>query len=187
MALKFFSEIRKTIADPDVAIDLGSANTRLYAHGRGLIADEPSIVKMRSDNGRIEAVGISAAFSFKSANHAFISPVSSGVVKDIKAASALLAPLMRRARGIGLIKPRVLACAPTDACEEERAALIEATRRAGASAVVLAPEPLAAAIGVGMEVELPHAQMIIDIGDGVTDIAVIRSGELIITDAVRTA
>lgn len=187
MALKFFSEIRKTIADPDVAIDLGSANTRLYANGRGLIADEPSIVKMRSDSGRIEAVGISAAFSFKSTDHAFISPVSSGVVKDIKAAAALLTPLMRRAKRIGLIKPRVLACAPTDACEEERAALIEATRRAGASAVVLAPEPLAAAIGIGLEVELPHAQMIIDIGDGVTDIAVIRSGELIITDAVRTA
>jgi rod shape-determining protein MreB len=152
-----------------------------------MIADEPSIVKMRADTGRIEAVGISAAFSFKSAEHAFISPLSSGVVKDVKAAAALLAPLLRRARVTGLLRPRVLACAPTDACEEERAALVEATRRAGASSVVLAPEPLAAAIGAGLDVSSDHAQMIVDIGDGVTDIAVIRSGELVVTDAVRTA
>lgn len=187
MALTFFSDLRKAIADPDVAIDLGTANTRLYASGRGLIADEPSIVKMRSDTGAIEAVGISAAFSFRSANHAFVSPLSSGVVKDVKAATALLTPLLKRARRIGLIRPRVLACAPTDACEEEREALIEATRRAGAAAVVLAPEPLAAAIGTGMDVTSDHAQMIVDIGDGVTDIAVIRSGELVVTDAARTA
>jgi len=85
------------------------------------------------------------------------------------------------------LKPRALACAPTDACDEERAALIEATRRAGASAVVVVPEPMAAAIGAGLDVSSPYAQMLVDIGDGVTDIAVIRSGSLITTSAVRTA
>jgi rod shape-determining protein MreB and related proteins len=187
MTPTFFSRLRKSIADPDMAIDLGTANTRLYAHGCGLLADEPSIVKLRADTGAIESVGISAAFSFKTPDYAFVSPLSSGVVTDIKAAAALLSPMMRRARRLGLLKPRVLTCAPTDACEDERAALVEATRRAGASAVAVAPEPLAAAIGIGMDVSSEHAQMLVDIGDGITDIAVIRSGELIITDAERTA
>jgi rod shape-determining protein MreB len=81
----------------------------------------------------------------------------------------------------------VLACAPTGACEEERAALVEAARRAGASEVFIAPEPMAAAIGAGLDISSHYAQMLVDIGDGVTDIAVIRSGNLILTSAVRTA
>jgi len=81
----------------------------------------------------------------------------------------------------------VLACIPPDACDREREALIEATRRAGASAVTLTPEPLAAAVGIGLDISLPYAQMLVDIGDGVTDIAVIRSGSIVSSAAVRTA
>lgn len=172
------------IAPPDVAIDLGTANTRLYATGRGIIADEPSIVRMDdrllpADEaiGEVESPG----------QETTISPMRAGVVTDIEAATSLLKPLLRRTRRFGLIRPRVLACVPTDACDEERAALIEATRRAGASAVVLAPEPLAAAIGAGLDVGSLYAHLLVDIGDGVTDIAVIRSGHLEMTAAARTA
>jgi rod shape-determining protein MreB len=94
---------------------------------------------------------------------------------------------MERVEWHGLLKPRAIACIPTDACEVERESLIEATRRAGASAVALVPEPLAAAIGAGLDISSPYAQMLVDIGDGVTDIAVIRSGQLVTTSAVRTA
>jgi len=187
MAYRFISYLRKTVADPDIALDLGTANTRLYARGQGLIADEPSIVRMQTDTGRIEEVGISAAFSLKDKQHSIVSPLRAGVVADVKATTALLTPLLRRGRRMGILRPRVLVCAPTDACEEERAALIEATRSAGASAVAIAPEPLAAAIGGGMDVASEHAQMIVDIGDGVTDVAVIRLGSLLVTDAVRIA
>ncbi|MBL8204782.1 MAG: rod shape-determining protein [Blastocatellia bacterium] len=187
MAYRFISYLRKTVADPDIALDLGTANTRLYARGQGLIADEPSIVRMQTDTGRIEEVGISAAFSLKDKQHSIVSPLRAGVVADVKATTALLTPLLRRGRRMGILRPRVLVCAPTDACEEERAALIEATRSAGASAVAIAPEPLAAAIGGGMDVAAEHAQMIVDIGDGVTDVAVIRLGSLLVTDAVRIA
>lgn len=187
MSSRFHSCLRKAFADPDIALDLGTANTRLYARGQGIIAEEPSIVRMQTDTGRIEEVGVSAAFCLKDKQHSLISPLRAGVVADIKATTALLTPLLRRSRRLGILKPRVLVCAPTDACEEERAALIEATREAGASAVAIAPEPLAAAIGGGLDVASEYAQMIVDIGDGVTDIAVIRLGSLVVTDAVRIA
>jgi rod shape-determining protein MreB len=160
-----------------LAIDLGTANTRLYALGHGLIADEPSLIRVQPNTGEVEAVGVQAAWLANVDPYSpSVSPLHAGVVADVEAACSLLKPFLKRAQKFGLFKPRVLACAPTDACEEERAALVEATRRAGASEVFIAPEPLAAAIGAG-----------VDIGDGVTDIAVVRSGSLILTSAVRTA
>ncbi len=180
--------LRKLIAPPDLAIDLGTANTRLYALGHGLIADEPSLIRFQPYTGEVEAVGAEAAWLANVDPYSpTVSPLHAGVVADIEAASSLLKPFLKRAQRFGLFKPRILACAPTDACEEERAALIEAAQRAGASEVYIAPEPLAAAIGAGLDVASHYAQMIVDIGDGVTDIAVVRSGNLILTSAVRTA
>lgn len=188
MSLFSHTKIRSLIADPDIAIDLGTANTRLYARGRGLIADEPSVVTVRPETGQVEAVGTSAAqVRFLKPRQSLISPLRAGVVADVNAAAALLTPLMKRARRFGLIRPRVLACTPTDARAEERQALMEATYKAGAAAVVLAPEPLAAAIGIGMDVSSPYSQMLVDIGDGVTDIAILRSGSLMKTSALRIA
>lgn len=180
--------MRRWVSSPDIAIDLGTANTRLYALGKGVIADEPSLVSVKADTGRIEAVGARAArMAGRSPDTISVAPLHSGVVADVDAAVGLLKNLIGRARRAGLLKPRALACTPTDACEEEKAAVVEATRRAGASAVALVPEPLAAAIGAGLDITLPYAQMLVDIGDGVTDIAVIRSSTLIRTSAVRTA
>jgi rod shape-determining protein MreB len=178
----------RNLLAPDLAIDLGTANTRLYARGHGLIADEPTLIKLQPGTGVVEAVGARAARLSKMDQFSYaISPLHAGVVADIDAASSLLKFFLGRAQRLGILRPRALACAPTDACEEEREALIEATRRAGASAVVVVAEPLAAAIGAGLDVASPYAQMIVDIGDGVTDIAVIRSGALITSSAVRTA
>ncbi len=180
--------LRKLIAAPDLAIDLGTANTRLYALGHGLIADEPSLIRIQPETGEVEAVGAHAAWLANVDPYSSsVSPLHAGVVADIEAASSLLKPFLKRAQRFGLFKPRVLACAPTGACEEERAALVEAAQRAGASEVFIAPEPMAAAIGAGLDISSHYAQMLVDIGDGVTDIAVIRSGNLILTSAVRTA
>jgi rod shape-determining protein MreB and related proteins len=181
-----FSRLRRAVSDPDVAIDLGTANTRVYARGRGLLADEPSIVAISDRTGSVEAVGARAVCLEGEFRH--VSPLQAGVISDVEAASLLLTPLLSRARNrFGVLKPRVLVCAPTDAKDDEREALIEATRRAGAAAVTVAPEPLAAAIGAGLDVASPYAQMLVDIGDGVTDIAVVRSGRLVKTAALRTA
>jgi rod shape-determining protein MreB len=187
MQSSLITSVRRVLADPDIAIDLGTANTRLYAQGHGMLADEPSVVQVCTETGAVEAVGLTATQQPVRGPNRLVSPLRAGVIADVDAAAALLNPLLKRAKRFGLWRPRVLACAPTSASENERLALVEATRRAGASAVVLAPEPLAAAIGIGMDVGAPYAQMLVDIGDGVTDIAVIRSGELIITSAVRTA
>ncbi|MFN0111345.1 MAG: rod shape-determining protein [Blastocatellia bacterium] len=180
--------LRKLVAPPDLAIDLGTANTRLYALGHGLIANEPSLIRLQPFTGEVEAVGKQAAWLAKVDPYSpTVSPLHAGVIADLEAATSLLIPFLKRAQGFGMFKPRVLACAPTDACEEERAVLIEAAMRAGASEVFIAPEPLAAAIGAGMDVASNYAQMIVDIGDGVTDIAVVRSGNLILASGVRTA
>lgn len=188
MSRSITAGLRKFVAPPDLALDLGTANTRLYAVGHGLIADEPSMIHVQPETGAVEAVGARAAWLACHDPYAnSVSPLHAGVVVDVEAATSLLKPFLQRAQRLGFFKPRALACAPTDACEEEREALIEATRRAGASAVVVVPEPLAAAIGAGLDIASPYAQMLVDIGDGVTDIAVIRSGGLIKTSAVRTA
>ncbi len=188
MSLLTHSKVRQFIADPDIAIDLGTANTRLYARGRGLIADEPSVVELRPDTGEVGAVdGYDLQSRSLKPRPSLISPLRAGVVADVNAAAALLTPLFKRARRFGMVRPRVLACTPTDACVSERQALVEATYKAGAAAVVLAPEPLAAAIGLGMDVSSPYAQMLVDIGDGVTDIAIVRSGSLVKTSAMRVA
>lgn len=188
MSLLELPGLRRIIGCPDLAIDLGTANTRVFASGYGIIADEPSIVSLAPDTGLIAAVGQEAA-QLAAFGEEFIPlyPLNSGVVSNLEAATSLLRHIMERVEWYGLIKPRAIVCVPTDACEEERAAVIEATQRAGAAAVVLVPEPLAAAIGAGLDVSSPYARMLVDIGDGVTDIAVIRSGEPVMTAAVRTA
>ena len=188
MSRSITAGLRKFVAPPDLALDLGTANTRLYAVGHGLIADEPSMIHVQPETGAVEAVGARAAWLACHDPYAnSVSPLHAGVVVDVEAATSLLKPFLQRAQRLGFFKPRALACAPTDACKEEREALIEATRRAGASAVVVVPEPLAAAIGAGLDIASPYAQMLVNIGYGVTDIAVIRSGGLIKTSAVRTA
>ncbi|MBX3276688.1 MAG: rod shape-determining protein [Acidobacteria bacterium] len=182
-----FSKLRGLLSAPDIAIDLGTANTRLYARGRGLIADEPSLVAIDRVTGEVAAVGVRAAALADEGRRRRVSPLRAGVVADLDATVSLLEPLIHRASRFGWARPRVLACIPTDAGQEEQAALEKAVRAAGASAVAIVPEPLAAAIGAGIDVASRHAHMLVDIGDGVTDIAVIRESELIATSALRTA
>jgi rod shape-determining protein MreB len=109
-----------------------------------------------------------------------------GVVVDGEAVVAILQPLLAQGRAFGIVKPRVLACAPSDVNHSERELLIDSIIRSGASSVIVIPEPIAAAVGGGIDVSSPYAQMVIDIGEGVTDFAVIRSSKICTTYAVRT-
>ena len=113
-----------------------------------------------------------------------VRPLAGGVIVDIDAAGRLLAATLRRARGLAVRKPGVLACIPSDASAQETDALRVALDRAGAGRATIVPEPLAAAIGAGLDVTLPYAQLVVDVGDGVTDAAVIRDGSV---DLTRTA
>ncbi len=144
---------------PDIAIDLGTATTRVVSRGHGVIT-------------RASAAGNTPA-------------LSSGVVVNGDAVVALLEPLISKMRIFGMIRPRAVACAPTDASAGERNAVVEGVSRGGASAVVVVPEPLAAAVGAGVDIVSPYARMIIDIGEGVTDCAIITSGKVVDTAALR--
>ena len=161
----------KYIRDPDMAIDLGTANTRLYVLDRGVVAEKPTTngIAQRGDMSlQPEAV-----------------PMRGGVVHDIDATATLLGRLIKPLHKFGRLKSRVLVCAPSDANEKERSALLEALRRSGIVEIQLVPGPLASAVGSGLDITSPYAQMLVDIGDGVTDIAVIRSRKLVMTKAVR--
>ena len=152
----------RTFVQPDVAVDLGTATTRLS-----------------SSNGRLR---ISSPSSLDGAL-----ALRAGVIADRLSAISILRPMVRHVRLGGLTKPRAVACAPSDASAEEREAITEVVRSAGASAVVLVPEPLAAAVGAGVDISSAFARMIVDIGGGVTDFAVIRGGQIIQSSALRVA
>jgi len=144
---------------PDIAVDLGTATTRVVSRAHGVVT-------------RASMAGNAPA-------------LSSGVVVNGDAVAALLEPLISKMRIFGMIRPRAVACAPTDANAWERNAVIEGVSRGGASAVVVVPEPLAAAVGAGVDIVSPYARMVVDIGEGVTDCAVITSGKVVDTAALR--
>lgn len=143
----------------DVALDVGTASIRVATGLHRLIEQPASIAAKRALCG--------------------------GVVIDGDAVVTILKPLLAIVRVFGIVKPRVLACAPSDVRRSERELLIDSIFRAGASSVVVIPEPIAAAVGSGVDVSSQYAQMIIDIGEGVTDCAVIRSSKIRTTHAVR--
>lgn len=146
----------------NIAVDLGTATTRIAADDRGRFVEGPSVYDA-------------------------MPALAHGVVVNPDATARLLHALLGRTRRFVRWRPRVLACVPTDVTPDERAALVGALRVAGASAITVAPEPLAAAIGAGLDVSSHFAQMVVDIGHGVTDCAVIRSGQVVATRAVRRA
>jgi rod shape-determining protein MreB len=166
---------RKLFGAQDIALDIGTANTRMFAKGSGLVAEEPTIVKLSVRTAGGEEVGVD------------VLPMKGGVVVNADAATALLKPLINRVRRFGLFKPRALVCVPTDATAREQRTLMHAAAHAGLGPLTLVPEPLAAAVGAGIDISSFYSQMIMDIGDGVTDIAVFRAGTLTHTFALRKA
>ncbi len=170
----------------DVAVDLGTARVRVFAPGRGPVADEPSVVHVRRDPLALVSVGALADTRGQGAECGFpVRPLRDGVVRDVECAGWLLSAMLRRAQGLSLVRPTVLACAPSDATPDEIEALREALRRAGAARSTVVPEPLAAAVGAGLDLASPHAQILVDVGEGVTDVALLRNGLLEATLAVR--
>ncbi|MDK9706911.1 MAG: rod shape-determining protein [Desulforhopalus sp.] len=177
-----FSKLNKIVTQPSIAIDLGTANTRLYAFGGGKIMERPSTIRLVRDGGdRV------ADEYFRYINSTLVAtPLRGGVIVDLKNAISLLKPLVVKTRKL-FQAPVSLACAPTDTTEAERELLCRALLQAGVSRVSLMPEVWAAAIGAGLDVSLGSAQLLIDIGEGVTDLAVFRDGRIIFASALRTA
>ncbi len=178
-----FKRLKKMMSRPSIAIDLGTANTRIFSSDIGQVRERPSSVRPSdvSENSAFPGDYISYLNSKISYN-----PLRGGVIVDIYNAINLLKPLLKETRR-GIRPPISLASAPTDTTPKERELLAKAIIEAGASHVAIIPEVWAAAIGAGIDVSSERAQVLIDLGEGVTDLAVIRDGQLIYTAAIRTA
>jgi len=177
----------------DLAIDLGTANTLVFVKGEGIVLNEPSVVAVKRDaNGqpRVLAVGTEAREMVGKVPGSIetIRPLKDGVIADLDVTEAMLRYFIRRVHGRRtFVRPRVVVCIPWGVTEVEKRAVREAASSAGAREVYLISEPMAAALGAGLPVTEPQGNMIVDIGGGTTEVAVISLGGIVISTSLRVA
>ncbi|MEX2125628.1 MAG: rod shape-determining protein [Woeseia sp.] len=176
----------------DLSIDLGTANTLIYSRGHGIVLDEPSVVAIREDSGRgrvVEAVGMEAKnmLGRTPGNITAIRPLKDGVIADFTITEKMLQHFIRKAHGTRYFRPspRVLVCVPYGSTQVERRAIRESAEGAGARKVLLIPEPMAAAIGAGMPVHEARGSMVLDVGGGTSEVAVISLNGIVYAASVR--
>ena len=174
----------------DLAIDLGTANTLVYARGKGIVVNEPSIVAMNKTNGEVEAVGKEAKemLGRTPGNIVAIRPMKDGVIADFKVTERMLNYFIHKAHGRKvLVHPRIIIGVPSEITQVEKRAVIDSAYRAKASEVHLVEQAMVAAIGAGLPITEPSGNMIVDIGGGTTDVAVISLSGIVYSRSVRVA
>lgn len=174
----------------DIGIDLGTANVLIYVKGQGIILNEPSVVAIDSDSKKPLAVG-REAFDMLGRTpgkvHA-IRPMKDGVIADFETTEIMLNHFINKINGKGLFsKPRILICCPSNITQVEKNAIKEAAERTGARKVFLEEEPKVAAVGAGMDISRPSGNMVIDIGGGTTDIAILSLGGIVNSSSIKVA
>ncbi len=173
-----------------MGIDLGTANTLVYVSGKGIVLEEPSVVAIERQTEEVRAVGKEAKLLLGRApeNIEALRPLKDGVIADFEATEAMLKEFVRRVyEGNPLVHPRMVIGIPSGVTKVERRAVMEAAAQAGAREVDLIEEPIAAAIGAGLPVAEPTGNMIVDIGGGTTEVAVISSQGKVLSESVRIA
>jgi rod shape-determining protein MreB len=174
----------------DLAIDLGTANTLVYAKGKGIVVSEPSIVAVNRQTGRVEAVGRDAKemLGRTPGNIVAIRPMKDGVIADFEVTEKMLAHFIRRAHNRStLVRPRIIIGIPSEVTQVEKRAVKDSALKAKASEVYLVDQAMAAAIGAGLPITEPSGNMVVDIGGGTTDIAVISLAGIVYSKSVRVA
>ncbi|MBR3705607.1 MAG: rod shape-determining protein [Firmicutes bacterium] len=174
----------------EVGIDLGTANVLVYIKGKGIVLNEPSVVAINNDTDEILAVGEEARqmIGRTPANIVAARPLRDGVISDFDITERMLKYFIRKTCGSGrFFKPKIMVCVPSGVTEVEKRAVREAASAAGGKDVYLMEEPLAAAIGAGIDISKPDGVMVIDIGGGTTDIAVISLGGIVASTSVKMA
>ena len=172
----------------DMGVDLGTANTLVYIKGKGITIREPSVVAKQQDNGEILAVGEEAKrmIGRTPGNIIAIRPMKDGVIADFDVTEAMLRHFIKKAhKRIRLVHPRIVVCVPSGVTEVEKRAVHDAAIHAGAREAYLIEEPMAAAIGAGLPVHEPAGNMVVDIGGGTTEVAVISLGGIVTSESIR--
>lgn len=176
----------------DMGIDLGTANTLVYAKSKGIVVREPSVVALRTDTGSIEAVGNSAKSMIgrTPGNIVAVRPMKDGVIADFETTATMLRYFIEQAmksRGLFSRKPNVMVCVPSGITAVEKRAVEDATKLAGAREAFTIEEPFAAAIGADLPVWEPTGSMVVDIGGGTTEVAIISLGGIVTSKSIRVA
>ncbi len=175
---------------PDIGIDLGTASILVYIRGKGVVLKEPSVVAFDRDTNKIKAIGEEARLMLgrTPGNIIAVRPLRQGVISDYTVTEKMLKHFIQKAVGKkSFRKPRIAVCVPSGVTEVEKKAVEDATYQAGAREVAIIEEPIAAAIGAGIDIARPCGNMIVDIGGGTTDIAVISLGGTVVSTSIKTA
>ncbi len=173
----------------DIGIDLGTATVLVYVKGKGIVLKEPSVVAIDKNTDRILKVGREAQqmLGRTPGNIIAIRPLRDGVISQYEITLRMIQHFIRQASGPVIFKPRVMICVPSGITEVEERAVVDAATQAGAKKTYLIEEPVAAAIGAGIDISVPNGNMVIDIGGGTTDIAVISLGGVVVSESIKIA
>jgi len=174
----------------DIGIDLGTANVLIYVSGKGIVLNEPSVVAIDTNTNQVLAVG-SEAYQMVGktpSNIRAIRPLKDGVISDFDVTEEMLSYFIKKLNDRGIMsRPSIMICTPTNTTEIERKAILQAAEKSGGSKVYLEVEPKVAAIGAGMDIFQPRGNMVIDIGGGTSDIAVLSLGDIVASSSLRMA
>ena len=185
MAFNFFSYFSN-----DIGIDLGTANTLVYLKDKGIVLREPSVVALDTATRKVRAVGDEAKrmLGRTPGNITAIRPMKDGVIADFDVTEAMLRYFIKKVSNNSLrVSPRIVIAIPSGITEVEKRAVKDSATHAGARDVITIPEPMAAAIGVGLPIDEPAANMIVDIGGGTTEIAIISLSGIVFSQSIRVA
>ncbi|RCW77419.1 rod shape-determining protein [Saliterribacillus persicus] len=174
----------------DIGIDLGTANVLIHVKGKGIVLDEPSVVAMDRNTGKVLEVGEEARrmVGRTPGNIEAIRPLKDGVIADFDVTEAMLRYFINKINVKGFLsKPRMLICCPTNITKVEQKAIKEAAEKSGGKRIYLEEEPKVAAIGAGMDIFQPSGNMVVDIGGGTTDIAVLSMGDIVTAQSIKMA
>ncbi|HBH12246.1 MAG: MreB-like protein [Clostridiales bacterium 38_11] len=173
----------------DMGIDLGTASVLVYIKGKGIVLQEPSVVAIDRNTNKILAVGEEARMMLgrTPGNIVAIRPLRDGVISDFDITEKMIKYFIKKAIGGTIFKPRVIVCVPSGVTEVEKRAVIDACNQAGASKTYLIEEPVAAAIGAGIDLSKPSGNMVIDMGGGTSDVAVLSLGGIVVSKSIKIA
>lgn len=178
------------MASMDIGIDLGTASIIIYMRGKGILVKEPSVVAVNTNSGKVIAIG-EEAYKMLGRTPDYIDairPLSNGVISNFEYTEHMIRNFLEKVFGkIGLVRPKVALCVPSAVTNVEARAVVDAAINAGARKVYLIEEPVAAAIGAGIDISLPMGNLIVDIGGGTTDVAVLSLGGIVLSNSIKIA